>query len=295
MLVDQLIDDACAGGDSSAPAISSKWAVRAAHLVRIVADCGDAVVYQCSARAFDDADTRVRGLAWCLLSEMQESAVTQDSVNGIIAAAFKERIAAPFDYPERDADASAFAAVVGATVMCASADQMLKAIEGEYIAMHGGVEGWRIDAGTHDALAFLDHHDSGCRLAAIRVAARAGKDDPAACEAIYQRMITDTEPGVRLAAMVAYTDLFYGTRDPQCLRRAAAIVLDEHQPMFHRFAAYCGLFTVCGRRFDGDSPLRIADEEQLCRLREGASGATWPVGIDWEFVNKCARGKCGHP
>lgn len=266
-----------------------EWAARARRLIDALGDGGEEAIRHCADCAFDDPDSRMRGLAWSILAEIEDRPGMKEAVSAAVVDAYTRCVAQPSNPMEREGEAAGFVSLIGASVLGEAVRQNNKQMEREFIATHGGADAWLIESSPSAALTFFNHPDAGRRLAAIHVAARAGKSDLTACEAIAEKMIGDPEPQVRLTAIVTYGEIFEESRDPQCLRRLAALVSDEELSMYHRFAAYCALVQVWRAPLDMTSPLLRADDEKMERLREGAFDAGWPVEVDWALVERCAK------
>lgn len=288
-LLARLPREACAeraGGRLTTWGVGMGWTARAARLLRDATAASERTLRQCAQQGFDDPDARVRGVAWCALAKLQDNEATEDTVKTIIAEEFKRRVTGAADAAENDGDALAFALMVGAQVTIVSGRHLIKAIEREYIESHSGGDADLISASPSAALGFLDHPESGRRLAALTVASHADVRDEAVSYAVRRLMTSDPDPEVRSVAIEAYATIFQGSSDPECLRRLAEIVLDEGQRRRNRFAAYAGLFVVSDRL--GEFPLRCTDAEKLARLRDRLDDADWPIPMQWEFVKQCA-------
>lgn len=292
LLIDQLASDTYTDKGRGGCGVGASWSARAVQLIRSVTDRDQDALEHCAARAFDDPDARVRGLAWCLLAEIEDLPGLGESVEGAIVRGYMKRVVAPADRILRQDEAHGFAIMIGAITGGGWARQFAIEAEREYIGRNGGSDAWLIESSPASAIAFLTHADIGRRLAAIRVVARAGRSDRQACDAVYARITSDREADVRLAAIVAYGDMCRDTRDEQGLRRLAQLVLDVSLPVYHRFAAYCALVKVDGRSPKDGWPLLCADSEKLGRLRDGVCD-DWPVWPDWDFVQRCVTGT-GH-
>lgn len=273
-------------------AADEEWANRAARLIAEARHGDSSAIARCADRAFDDTDARLRGVAWCVLAHMLDDGARGESARAILHDVLK-RFAAKADPRSRDFYPhyfSYFSEMLSAEFACGSGLQELMAMEQAYIEAHAGADAAAMQSSLSAALAFLAHPDSACRLAALRATVRAGRHDPDAAGAVRAVMLGDLDADVRVAAIVAYTDLHQGSSDEECLRVLAELVLDDQPPLIERYAAYCGLFCVCTDRL-GDSPSGKHDAREFARLREGAPGAGWPIKIDWGFVRECARGR----
>lgn len=264
------------------------WFVRAAALANVANSGVREHLAAVVDAAFDDPDAQVRGVAWCLLADARGLEETRGTVDSCLLNEFAKRNPTGGEGSVRSIKARGLLVALQAIVAVARSREFCRGLDDSYIAIHGASDAQLIQASWASALEFLAHADSGRRLASLRTIARARNSAAAASGRVRQVIESDPDLNVRLAAIVTYGDLQHGTSAPESLRVLARVVLDSAQPMRHRFAAYDGLFKLCGVGLK-NRPIDRAAPRSVDKLRDSALPSEWPAEIDWEFVRRCAQ------
>lgn len=263
------------------------WSARALALLNNMSAAGDSAARTCIAAAIDDPDPRIRGVALCMLSSLGNG--EDERVDATIAEEFASRRPLTADRPPWDLQATSMPTVMRGIFAALRAKETVCRLNKEIIEAHAGPDASAIQLGWAHALPFLQHAESGRRLAALRAVAHAGKDAAEASIAIASLAAHDADSQVRVAAILAYVAIFRGAKDRNALRFLAEFVLDDSQGMLLRFAAYNGLFGVLGSP-RAEHPLSRARPDTLERLRNSVPPLGWPVEVNWKLVHACAYG-----
>lgn len=233
--------------------------------------------------AFDDQDQRVRGISWCAVIETLGNCETRTRAEEIVAREFLARLDQRGSPVPRVSQANTFCSLVSGTAALIYTEQFLGDIRDSYVEMHGGSDAAAIKSSLASAAEFLSHYDAGRRLAALRTVAAARMAASAHAATIAEMIATDPDAEVRLAAIVAYGELFHASRNSTSQRTLAELVADGNLPLRHRLAAYHGLLRVCDIR-----NVRTTRTSK-CIGRDPDAERDELAAIDWAFVESCRR------